>query len=299
MDIHRLHTGSAEAVISARGAELQSLRLGGQDLLWDAGPLWPRHAPLLFPIVGRLGDDTLRLGEQALPMSRHGFARDRDFTLIEGTATTCTAELRDDEATRAAYPFPFVLRVAYTLSSGSLRMDLALNNPGKAPLPASLGLHPAFRWPLAPDRPKAAHRLTFGAGEPGPLRRLTAEGLLDPNPRPSPIQDRVLPLDEGLFSEDALIFLEPRSRSLRFETEDGSALTLRWEGFPHLGIWAKPDPGPSFLCIEPWEGHADPADWQGDFTDKPGAFLLAPGVTRRWNLTISLDGSQLPAVSSQ
>jgi galactose mutarotase-like enzyme len=178
-------------------------------------------------------------------------------------------------------------------------MDLSLHNPGKAPLPASLGLHPAFRWPLAPDRTKAAHRLTFGAEEPGPLRRLTAEGLLDPNPRPSPIQDRVLPLDEGLFSEDALIFLEPRSRNLRFEAEGGPALTLRWEGFPHLGIWAKPDPGPSFLCIEPWEGYADPADWQGDFTDKPGAFLLAPGATRRWNLTISLDGSQLSAVSSQ
>lgn len=289
MDIHRLHTGAAEAVIAARGAELQSLRLGGRDLLWEAGPLWPRHAPLLFPIVGRLGDDAMRLGDRTFPLPRHGFARDRDFALVEGTATTCTAELRDDEASRARFPFPFRLRVAYTLTGASLRMDLALRNPGEAPLPASLGLHPAFRWPLAPDLPKAAHRLVFEAGEPGPLRRLDAGGLLDPAARPSPIQDRVLPLGEGLFQEDALIFLEPRSRRLRFEAEGGPSLELSWEGFPHLGIWTKPHPGPGFLCLEPWEGHADPADWRGDFREKPGAFTLAPGATRRWSLAISLE----------
>jgi galactose mutarotase-like enzyme len=289
MDIHRLQADRAEAAVAAKGAELQALRLGGRDLLWDAGPLWPRHAPLLFPIVGHLKDDTLRCGGAAFPMPRHGFARDRTFTLLEGTATTCTAELRDDDATRAIYPFPFRLRVAYTLGAASLRMDIALRNPGEGPLPASLGLHPAFRWPLDPGLPKAAHRLVFEADEPGPLRRLTAGGLLDPAPHPSPIQGRTLPLQEGLFDDDALIFPEPRSRSLRFEAQGGPALTLRWEGFPHLGLWAKRGPGPAFLCIEPWEGHADPADWTGEFSEKPGSFLLPPGATRRWSLTITVE----------
>ena len=289
MDIHRLHTGAAEAVISAQGAELQSLRLGGLDLLWDAGPLWPRHAPLLFPIVGRLQGDTLRHQGGTFPMPRHGFARDRDFTLLEGTATTCTVELRDDEASRAAYPFPFLLRVAYTLKATSLRMDISLRSSGDTPLPASLGLHPAFRWPLAPGLPKAAHRLVFETDEPGPLRRLAADGLLDPAPRPSPIRDRALSLRENLFTEDALIFLEPRSRSVRFEADGGPALTLRSVGFPHLGLWAKPDPGPAFLCIEPWEGYADPEGWDGEFADKPGSFLLPPGATRRWSLTLTGD----------
>ena len=287
MDIHRLHLGGAEALVAARGAELQSLRLGGQDLLWEAGPLWPRHAPLLFPIVGRLKDDTLRHGGGTFPMPRHGFARDRDFTLVEGTATTCTAELQDDEASRASYPFAFRLRVAYTLTATSLRMDLALHNPGTGPLPASLGLHPAFRWPLAPGLAKTGHRLVFEADEPCSLRRLDADGLLDPAPYPTPIEAGTLALREDLFAADALIFLEPRSRRLRFEAEGGPALTLRWEGFPHLGIWAKPDPGPASLCLEPWEGHADPAGWIGAFSDKPGSFLLAPGATRRWALTLT------------
>ncbi|HEY3400284.1 MAG TPA: aldose 1-epimerase family protein [Geothrix sp.] len=290
MDIHQLHAGRAEAAIATAGAELQALRLGGRDLLWDAGPLWPRHSPLLFPIVGGLKDDTLRHQGRTFSMPRHGFARGRDFTWLERTATTCTAELRDDDASRAGYPFPFVLRVAYTLAAESLRMDLSLHNPGPEPLPASLGLHPAFRWPLAPEIPKASHRLVFGNDEPGPLRRLNAEGLLDPALLPTPIQNRVLPLHEGLFEEDALIFLEPRNRSLRFEAQNGPTLALRWEGFPHLGLWTKPDPGPAFLCIEPWEGHADPEGWDGEFSHKPGSFLLPPAATRRWSLTITVEG---------
>jgi galactose mutarotase-like enzyme len=288
MDIHQLHHDGAEVTIAETGAELQALRLGGADLLWAAGPLWPRHAPLLFPVVGTLQGDTLRHRGATFPMPRHGFARNRAFTWMTRTATACALELRDDEDTRRSYPFPFQLGVAYTLEGASLRMDLTLHNPGSGPLPASLGLHPAFRWPITPGLPKSAHRLVFEADEPGPVRRLDGLGLLAPEPHPTPIRNRRLPLDEGLFIDDALLFLQPRSHGLRFEAEGGPTLTLRWEGFPHLGVWTKPDPGPAFLCIEPWEGYASPADWDGEFAHKPGSFLLPPGATRRWSLTIGL-----------
>jgi galactose mutarotase-like enzyme len=292
MDIHHLRLGNAEAAIASAGAELQSLRLGDMDLLWTAGPLWPRHAPLLFPIVGALKDDTLNHRGTSYPMPKHGFARDRAFTWTERTATTCTLELRDDEATRKIYPFAFRLTATYTLEAPGLRLDLELANPGEEALPASLGLHPAFRWPLLPGIPKAAHQLVFEAQEPDPLRRLDARGLLTPDLYPTPIVGQRLPLREDLFADDALIFLEPRSRNLRFEAEGGPAVALRWEGFPHLGVWTKPDLGPAFLCLEPWEGHADPSDWSGAFSDKPGSFLLPAGATRRWSLTVTCEGGQ-------
>ena len=288
MDIHRLHLDGAEAIIASAGAELQSLCLGGLDWLWSAGPLWPRHAPLLFPVVGGLQNNLLRHHGQTYPMPKHGFARDLAFTWTDRAATTCTLELRDSLATRVAYPFSFRLTVAYQLMGSGLRMTLHLHNPAETPLPSSLGLHPAFRWPLEAKIPKAAHRLVFEQDEPAAHRRLDALGLLAPERHPTPIQGRVLALSEDLFTEDALLFLEPRSQGLRFEAEGGPGLSLHWEGFPHLGVWAKPDPGPSFLCIEPWEGYASPADWDGEFREKPGSFLLAPGATRHWALRIGL-----------
>lgn len=291
MDTHRLHTGSAEALVAAHGAELQRLVLGACELLWGAGPLWPRHAPLLFPIVGSLAQDTLHHGGRRYTLPRHGFARDRAFTWLERTATTCTLELREDAATRAAYPFTFALRATYTLSDTDLRLDLTLHNPGAEPLPASLGLHPALPWPLVPGLPKAAHRLVFAEEEPAPVRRLTPAGLLEATPHPSPIQGRVLALEEGLFAADALILDQPRSRALRYEAEGGPALDLRWEGFPHLGLWARTDRGPAFLCVEPWAGYASPEGWDGPFADKPGGFLVPPGATRPWSLTLALPRS--------
>jgi galactose mutarotase-like enzyme len=288
MALHRLRQGGSEAVIADTGAEIQALRIGDMDLLWNAGPLWPRHAPLLFPIVGALKGDVLHHRGKTFPMPKHGFARDRDFSWVRRTDTGCALELGDDAVTHSAYPFPFLLRVSYELGASGLRMEVALCNSGEEPLPASLGLHPAFRWPLVPGIAKASHRLVFSADEPGALRRLDGAGLLAAEPHPTPVRGRVLPLREDLFTDDALIFLEPRSRSLRFEAEGGPALTLRWEGFPHLGLWAKAVPPASFLCVEPWTGHASPAGWDGEFSEKPGSFQVAPGETRRWSLDLEL-----------
>lgn len=286
MDIHTLHGNGHEARVSAHGAELQALRLGGHDLLWAGGPLWPKHAPLLFPIVGNLAGNTYRHGGTAHTLPRHGFARERTFTWLARTDTECSLELTEDAATLAAYPFPFRLRIRYRLSTHGLEMDLSLTNPGTRPLPASLGLHPAFRWPLQDGTDKGAHGLTFDEEEPGPVHRLNAEGLLDPCPRPSPIRGRELALTEALFAEDALVFLAPRSRGLRYGGASGPVLRLAWQGFPQLGLWAKTDPGPAFLCIEPWAGHADPAGWEGDFHEKPGSFQVAPGDTRHGRFTV-------------
>jgi len=287
MDIHRLHSGDCVADIASKGAELQALCLGGMELLWSAGPLWPRHAPLLFPIVGALKGDALRHSGNTFLMPKHGFARDRNFTWVHRAETSCTLELREDAKTLLAYPFPFRLRVSFELERSELRMEVTLQNPGPGPLPASFGLHPAFCWPLA-GRPKAEHHLMFEVEEPGPLRRLDTQGLLAPERHPTPIQGRELALRGDLFAKDALIFLQPNSRSLFFEAGSGPSLRLSWAGFPHLGIWTKPDPGPSFLCVEPWEGYASPADWDGEIMEKPGGFLLAPGSTRHWSLTIGL-----------
>jgi galactose mutarotase-like enzyme len=243
---------------------------------------------LLFPVVGGLKANRLRDQGAVYPMPKHGFARDLAFAWEATSEVTCSLVLEDSPATRAAYPWPFRLRVGYTLSPNGFRMEIELQNPGPEPIPASLGLHPAFRWPLVPGTPKAGHCLLFEQEEPGPLRRLDGAGLLRSMPLPTPIQNRRLQLDEGLFQEDALIFLEPRSRGLCMEAEGGPALDLHWEGFPHLGIWTKPDPASGFLCIEPWEGYTSPEGWDGEFCEKPGTFLLGAGASRHWCLSLAL-----------
>ena len=287
-DLHTISAGGIAATIKADGAELCSLKTAaGMELLWQAGALWPRHAPWLFPIVGRLKDDQLRHGGRTYPMTQHGFARDLRFTWLERSADACVLRLADNAVTRARYPFAFTLTLTYRITPDRLDMLAEIANPGEAMLPASFGAHPAFNWPLLPGQPKESYQLIFAQPEPAPIRRLTG-GLLREQPAPSPVEGRILPLSERLFDEDAVILDQPASRSVRFVGIDGPAIELAWDGFRELGIWSKPGGAP-FLCIEPWRGFATPLDFDADFTAKPGLMQIAPGATAALGYAVTVD----------
>ena len=87
MDSVSLSNGVISAVIATKGAELVSLKdSAGAEWLWQADPaVWGRHAPILFPIVGRATNDAIRYRGVAYPIGQHGFARDSAFAVIEQT----------------------------------------------------------------------------------------------------------------------------------------------------------------------------------------------------------------------
>ncbi len=282
-----LHCDGIAATIVAQGAELISLRdADGTELLWQAGPAWRRHSPVLFPIVGRLKNDQLRHGGQSYPMTQHGFARDRRFAWAEQGPSACSLVLTDDAETRTHYPFAFRLAISYRLGDRQLEVIYEIANPGDEVLPASIGAHPAFNWPLLPDLPKEAYSLTFADNEPAPIRRLK-DGLLLPAGQPTPIEGRTLVLSERLFDDDAVILDRPVSKSVRYAADRGPAIEMSWQGLNELGIWSKPGGAP-FLCIEPWHGIASPIDFDGEFADKPSVMLIEPGAKRVLSYRIGL-----------
>src|ERR1700709_1938918 len=115
-DLHDFAGAGLSASVSAQGAELHHLRdASGRDYLWSAEPVWPRHAPVLFPIVGRLKDDRLRHEGKSDWLTQHGVARDRRFAWLNRSATACRLVLHEDAESRAMYPFAFRLEIAYTL----------------------------------------------------------------------------------------------------------------------------------------------------------------------------------------
>jgi galactose mutarotase-like enzyme len=82
-------------------------------------------------------------------------------------------------------------------------------------------------------------------------------------------------LTKGLFASDAIVFKGLKSRwvSLHSDTDD-HGLRFGIGGWPHLGLWAAKDA--DFVCIEPWQGHADPVSHDGQLERKPGMLCLAP-----------------------
>ena len=285
---HTLRSECISATILAHGAELCSLRTDdGLELLWQAGPEWPRHSPLLFPIIGEVRGEQIRVSGRTYKMLRHGVARDHDFTFVERSPQSCKLLQKDTAETRGHYPFAYRLILSYTLRGADLEITMAIANPNDEMLPCSIGGHPALQWPLLPGLPKESYRLTFSHDEPAPIRRLSQNGLLLPDPRPSPIRGRVLDLSERLFDDDAIIIDKLASTSVRYAADKGPALEVSWEGFRQLGIWSKPGGAP-FLCIEPWYGFASPIDFDGEFSGKPGLMHIPPGDAREFRYRIGV-----------
>jgi galactose mutarotase-like enzyme len=277
------------ARISRHGAELWSLTdRQGCEYMTDADPaFWTGHAPLLFPIVGELNGGTYRLGAATYALPRHGFARTRQFSCIMQRATEARLRLTDDEETRTVYPFAFMLEMGFRLDDWTLQMTATVSNHGEEPMPFSFGYHPAFAWPLPGDAAKQAHRITFAQDEPQPLCRLDpATGLVLPELRPTPVAGRELTLSPGLFEADALIWDSLHSCALTYGAPGAASLDIAFPDTTMLGIWQKP--GASYLCIEPWQGIADPVGYQGDIRDKPGVILLPAGEEHSYRMNITV-----------
>lgn len=273
-----LSSGDLTAEINPLGAQLSSLRdSAGRDLLWDGDPsVWAGRAPLLFPIVGALAGGSYRLGSRSYALPRHGFARTKLFDTTDRTPATASFRLKADEASFQVYPFRFELDIDFALDGPTLSVTARVGNSGNEHMPASFGYHPAFRWPLPFGGARSAHFIEFASDEPAPIRRLNAAGLLMPQRHPTPVSNRRLALADALFQDDAVIFDEVRSSCVSYGADDGPRLRVSYTNAPFLGIWTKPQA--NFICIEPWRGIADPDGFSGDFTAKPGVFMVEPGA---------------------
>ena len=81
-------------------------------------------------------------------------------------------------------------------------------------------------------------------------------------------------------------FDEIHSRSVAFGADKGPRIRVSYPDATFMGVWTKP--GADFICIEPWHGVADPAGFSGDFSAKPGVFMVAPGAALPIKMAITL-----------
>lgn len=273
------------AEIAPLGAELVRLSNStGADWLHDGDPAWWNgRAPILFPMVGRAAGDRIRVGRELYPLPQHGFARRSTFSVVSAEPARAVLRLEADNATRAGFPFEFRLDLAYALDEATLNVVATVANADDRPMPFAFGYHPAFRWPL--PGATGAHELRFEKPEFSPIRRL-ADGFLDAS-YDNPAASGVLALEPSLFDDGALVFDALRSRRVAFGPPGGPELALSFPGMPHFGLWTKPGGAP-FLCLEPWQGFAAPAGFDGEFSERPGVVVLAPGEERRFVMDVTI-----------
>lgn len=277
----RLKSESMEIRILAKGAELQSVRnTEGFEYLWQADPeLWPRRAPVLFPVVGRLKENRYEFGGGRYTMNQHGFARDLDFVCLHQSEQELSFELCHSENTLKIFPFRFSFQTGYRLDGNTLHCLYEVKNTGKEKLYFSLGAHPGFRLSASQENFRA--KLFFDTDQ---LKvSLLSEGLLSNEKRVLILQGKELELTPALFAEDALVMEDAQINRVRLlMSPEGRGLELNCENWPFFGIWSKPGQEQlKFVCLEPWYGVADSLDSNFAFDQKRGILQLEAGALFR------------------
>lgn len=278
-----------QATILTKGAELSSLILlaTGDDYMWPADEAWSKHSPVLFPIVGTLKNNTYYHNNNAYQLPRHGFARDKNFTVIEQFTDRISLQLTDDESTHSVYPFAFKFIIVYSLVNNALHVTYHVQNTGNDVLYFSVGGHPAFKLPMAADTNYDDYFLQFNENETAGRWPISPDGLIENTPLPLLDNINKLPLTKELFAKDALVFKNLQSNTVTLASDKtNKSLTFSFPGFNYLGLWAAK--GADFICIEPWCGIADSVDANQQLSDKEGIETLQPKSSFEKTWTVAL-----------
>lgn len=286
---HQLISNNLQVTINALGAELSSVKnTKGLEFIWQANKdIWARHAPNLFPIVGRLKNDSYCFQEKTFQLGQHGFARDMLFDLIEGNTQTCQFRLVQNDISKQSFPFDFIFEIHYQLKLNTLEIKYKVYNSDSKKIWFSLGAHPAFNVPLHHDEKFEDYSLQFS--DSSLQRTKLLNGLISNNKSTLTLENKKLALTNHLFDEDALVFENQQINELcLISSKNQNKIGLKCKNWPFFGIWSK-KACTQFVCLEPWFGIADESNSTQDLTKKKGIIGLEPQKTFECSYSISFE----------
>ena len=271
------------------GAELVSLINieTGKEIMWSGNPdFWSGISPVLFPIIGALKNEQYIFENQTYELPRHGFARRRIFAVKESSENEVVFELTSDEESLKIYPFQFSLEIKYTLAANKLTVDYLVKNLSQKQMYFSLGAHPGFAIDTENGLNYNDYEIAFSNDVELQIHPL-ADNLISNQTQTIDLENKVLPLSYELFSKDALVMTNMRSKELILRNnKNHHKLIFTFSNFPNFGVWAAKNA--DFVCLEPWQGIADLENHNQQLTEKFGILRLEKGGdwTANWAVEI-------------
>lgn len=272
------------------GGELNNLisKKDNVEFLWNGDETyWKYHSPILFPIVGKVLNNKYRAENNEYELPQHGLARTREFNVIEKDDNHITFELLWSEDTLKIYPYKFSLRLTYTLLENGVSVSYNVKNLDNKEIYFSIGGHPAFMCPLLDGEKFEDYYFQFNKKEDSDIMELDSKtGYFTGETKKFFNNEDRINLSLDLFKDDAIVFNNLTSNSITLKSyKNNKELTMDYTDFPYLAIWTKPTGAP-FVCIEPWYGHADYNNFNGELKDKEGIEKLS--VNEEFNANYKL-----------
>lgn len=274
------------------GAQLCSVKnTAGTEYIWQADPcVWGRHAPLLFPVVGRLqGGQYIHRGT-TYTIPSHGFARDSRFSVAEQSDCRVSFRLTHSRETLDVYPFPFVLTVTYTLEENRLIKACTVENTGSEEMLYELGGHDGFVAPLDPGEIMADYAILIPGVDTLHPYGMDQQAMLTPKGPSWPLEGGRIPLKPSTYGLDTIILDQTQGKAMLVNKAGKARVTMDFADFPYLALWTQEKPfDTNYICIEPWTTLPDGTFVGRALAEKQGIRTLAPGQSETLTYTTTFD----------
>lgn len=277
---YKLKNKNLEVIVSDKGAELTSLKNSeGKEYLWQGDErYWNRQSPILFPFIGRLKNKEFIYEGKKYPMMQHGFARDMEFTCIEEKKDEIWFEITDNEETYKIYPFKFSLKIGYRLVENKLEVLWEVKNTDNKTMYFNIGAHPGFNCPIDGEEDKVGYSLEFNSeGNPKHYGADSATGLRLSELSELKLENGRSVINKEYFDETTYIFEDNQISEASIVKPNGDKyVTVKFD-MPILAIWSMEKMNAPFICIEPWFGRCDRAEFEGELSEREFNLVLNAG----------------------
>ena len=285
-----LRNEQLSVVVSEKGAELQSIKdASGKEYLWQADPnFWPRHSPILFPIVCSVNNDTYFVDGKEYHLPRHGFARDTEFKLIAQNDRKVTFALESSEETKKVYPYDFTLSISYVLEGNKIGVIWHVHNTDAQEIHFQIGGHPAFNIPGMKAGDTQSGRIRLDNEDALDGLKSYIDGSHEMIEIPVEAEQGIIEFTDNTWRNDSVKIHKSQVHRAELLGPDGEPEVTVDFRTPVIAFWSPFGKQAPFVCIEPWYGLGDPRGFNGEFKDKPLMNHLQPGASfmSRYDITI-------------
>ena len=92
-----------------------------------------------------------------------------------------------------------------------------------------------------------------------------------------------------MFKDGVHVFDNLKTGTITLRSKKSpKAISLSAPSYPYMGIWSPEKCGAPFVCVEPWYGHADYADFNGEFKDREGVVKVLKGKNFKTGYTFTI-----------
>ena len=284
-----------EITVANKGAEIRSLKVDGRKYMWNGdSKYWGRISPILFPIVGKLKDDTLRINGNSFSMKQHGFARDAEFIsqLSNNKQFPLVYRMVNNESYSENYPYNCELSVAYHLQDKSLVASWEVKNVGQNDMYFQIGAHPAFMLPNYSVDDEIHGYLQCFDSENKIVNPIVNTHLIDGLRHRCDSEIKLsdfIPITNTTFSGDAILIENSQvQKIILFDKDKKPVLSVSCPQAEAFGVWAPNKEGCPFVCIEPWCGISDSNDFGGDISEREYIHRLMYGGSYLFSYQIDI-----------